>query len=269
MDVLVDFNNPARVKTELSECIPLKARSIISNCIIAGNHIVYIETGIGLQICKMDGNIDQTINIRELLTETCEYRLLVIDCDTIAVSYCSSFIYIVNLSTGYVKKTIELETISFVFGIAYGDGLLYIVGHLNMNPETMVIVMNLRGERIRNFCVSFFNWSNQSIVTDSKRLFTISQYHSIDCYDLKGNLHWEFKIDETSYIEYIETYEDGQLFVVDVKKDKIGLLSSDGKSLDVIMTLKHSQHVYGIQYDNMRKLLMLYDNNVHLYQVNH
>lgn len=265
----VDFYVPTSVKLELNRCIPFNTEGLLRNCIIAGNTIVVIEIGKGLQIFKVDGTFDRTIKLEKGLYVN---RLFLIDCNTIAVSYRLRSVDVLDLRTGLVKKTIELFISNKDYEIAYADGLMYIVeygdkftGDLN-EKEKKVIVMNLSGKVIRYIFFTSNRWGNTSISTDSNRLFSISKNNLVYCHDLKGTLNWKFQPDKPCYIESIATYEDGQLFVG--IKGNILLLSSDGKSLDVVLTLEDSKHISDLYYDKALKLLVFYDaDNLFLYQV--
>ncbi|XP_052083225.1 uncharacterized protein LOC127720597 [Mytilus californianus] len=266
-----DLYVPTSVKIELKKCIPLNTEGLLRNCILAGNNIVVTEIGKGLRICKIDGTFDRTIKLEKVRYVN---RLFLIDCNTIAVSYRLRSVDVLDLSTGLVKNTTELNISNTDYEIAYEDGLMYVVEYGDKftsdsnEKEKKVIVMNLSGKVIRNIFVSSNRWGNTSVSTDSNRLFSISKNNLVYCYDLKGILKWKFQPDKPCYIESIATYEDGQLFVV--IKGSILLLSSDGKSLDVVLTLEHSKHKSDLYYDKALKLLVYYDtNNVFLYQVKH
>lgn len=223
-----------------------------------------------MQICKLDGTFDRCINLEKKPPVS---HLLVIDCNTIAVSYNGYNLDVLDLTTGLVKHTLVLNNIAV--DIAYQDGFLYIVeyDHMltsfsNKEPER-VTVMKLSGELIRQFFVSC-HWCKKPITSNSKRFFSILENNAVGCYDLEGILQWKYQFDKSISFESIATYEDGQVFVADGKRGDILLLSADGKSFDVVLTFQRSKQINDIYYDKTLKLLVVYEtNNIFLYQVNH
>lgn len=270
---LAAFHAPTRAKTEIKNRIPFRTENFETNCIIAGNHIVVVEAGNRLQIYEMNGTFHRNIRLKFKGVPKVEC-LTVIDFTTIAILYNFDYIDVLDLSTGILKNTIKLDTVCRVVEIAYQDGLLYCKtvnldfrGESNGIKENIVVV-NLLGKRIRNFFVTVLVWDNQSIVTNSNRLFSLSIYGSVNCYDLKGALQWECPFDKQCCIKFIAIYEEGQLFAYDDIEKKILLLSADGKSLNEVHTLKNTKQIRGMYYDKTLMKLMVYDTDgVYLFQV--
>ncbi|VDI11048.1 Hypothetical predicted protein [Mytilus galloprovincialis] len=270
------FRAPTRVKIEIKKRIPFQNENFESNCIIAGNHIVFVEIGNRLQIYEINGTFHRNISLEGDPTVQC---LTVMDYTAIAILHNFYYVDVLDLCTGTLKNTIKLDTVCIVNEIAYQDGLLYCkgltlddeesnVGEESNDKKEIISVVNLYGELIRYFFVTVNVWGNKSIVTNSNRLFSLSNYGKVNCYNLKGALQWKFPSDKQWYIRFMATYEDGQLFVYDDINRKIVLLSADGQSFDEVLTLKNSKQINGMYYDKTLMILMVYDtDDVYLFQV--
>ncbi|XP_063417372.1 uncharacterized protein LOC134699903 [Mytilus trossulus] len=157
------------------------------------------------------------------------YDITYINEHTLAVttSNYSSTIFIVNLETKKVEKTINTEY--RCYGISFSDGNLIVhssdIGLISLNLESGIVTELGIGNKVCDTYVA---------VHDGKIYCTNPVCHSIQCYNVDQSLAWEFKDKSLIAPRGIAVDKNGMVYVGDQGGGNVLIISPDGSKHRVI-----------------------------------
>ncbi|XP_063409157.1 uncharacterized protein LOC134692628 [Mytilus trossulus] len=243
----VKYNLPVSVALRLKFNIKKTANEnlYISSCIKTGNTLVFTEQ---INDRLIIYNSDGTDIYHIPLSYTPGY-ITEIDSNTVAVSYgYHRIVLIINISTRSVTSTIN--TSRHCYGISYNDNNLYVV-----IERSIIDVMDLTGKVIHTIPVPTDDIND--ITVDRDRLVCIDDT-SIYCCSLDGKVMWKFKNDEFQDLTSVTTDDEGNVYVTDVKKDIVVVVSDDGRHHRELLTQSDGlDKPWGIYFDKKENILLV------------
>ncbi|CAG2242650.1 TRIM71 [Mytilus edulis] len=157
------------------------------------------------------------------------YDITYINEQTLAVttSNYSSTIFIVNLKTKKVEKTINTEY--RFYGISFSDGNLII-----HSSDVGLISLNLESGRITELGIGNKVFDAYVAVHDGKIYCTNPAGQSIHCYNVNKSLAWKFKEKSLIAPRGIAVDKKGMVYVGDQRGGNVLIISPDGSKHRVI-----------------------------------
>ncbi|XP_063408040.1 uncharacterized protein LOC134691442 [Mytilus trossulus] len=157
------------------------------------------------------------------------YDITYVNEHTLAVTtsnYCST-IFIVNLMTKKVEKTINTEY--RCFGISFSNGNLII-----HSSDVGLISLNIESGRITELGIGNKVCDSYVAMHDGKIYCTNPAGHCIQCYNIEQSLAWEFKDKSLIAPRGIAVDKKGMVYVGDQRGGNVLIISPDGSKHRVI-----------------------------------
>ncbi|CAG2209328.1 unnamed protein product [Mytilus edulis] len=229
------------------------------SCLKIGNTLVFVDIfNRQLKICYSDSTV-----IRQFCLHFTPRYITEIDSSTVAVSCDEMTILIMNISSGSVIRTFNID--AFCWGISYHDNNLYVV-----MDESIIQVMDLTGKVIRTIpkpsgCI-------HDITVDRNRIVCID-VTSIYCCSLDGDHKWKFKKEKYHDFGRVTTDNEGYVYVTDKSTNTVVVVSHDGKLFKQLLSqsdgLNGPSGIHFHKQDNIlflcnyREKAFLFDVRVH------
>ncbi|XP_052097430.1 uncharacterized protein LOC127732432 [Mytilus californianus] len=263
-----EAQDQASVKTNLPVSVNLRQQlnikksknenPTIFSCIKIDNTLVFTYyRNNRLIICNSDGT-----DIHHIPLSYQPWFMTVVNINTVAVSCIHDrTILIINISTRSVTSTIN--TSGNCYGISYNDNNLYVVIDLSI-----IHVIDLTGKVIRTIPLpSDRIWD---ITVDRDRL-VCTDFTSIYCCSLDGELLWKFKIDKFQDLVYVTTDNERNVYVTYYNTNTVEVISDDGKHHRELLTKSDGlDRPWGIYFDKKENILLVcnyYNGKVFLFDV--
>lgn len=218
------------ISLDLQKTINTQVKQTEGCCLIENGTSVFSDfLKDRVTVLSDNGEVDFQIPIKSSL-----HGLAVIDSQTIAVSPGGSaphVINIVDIKDKSIKKTIPVN--SEVDGMVYRENnLIYCargdgIQKTNLTNGVTATILQCNLGQFANIT----NFKDKLYVTDRDE-------HTVTCCDIKGTVLWTFQ--DTKVLQRpwgITVDKDGNIYVVDWK-DKLVVLSADGKRYKQILSVK-------------------------------